>query len=460
MRRVRGSEGRARRQGRARDDLSQTTRGDLRGPYVSQFVLLPFPNASAVVDQMRESPLPGTDWMADWSSALAAQNGVVPRIDGARRVATVSRIPRYVRNGRDLAWFCGSDDYPVQPFVTAALILKALGAPLNPINPYRRDRAPARIRRPRRRHRRDRGKGAGADVDAVEGEEEEEHKERARLVANQNNVVHLGFADAIDALSKVGASALKAAWYHKWSVHQRARPEALGMLAEKAWRTRTNPHGLHPDLLGSPTMKAVERRQGTLLLSQVFPSGAPCHPSYPSAHATVASACACVLKAFFDGDWAIPDAVRTDAEGTVLQRMVPRRSEDVRRRSAEREKSRPSIGTALRRRSAGDGGRHGAGGCGGNGAGEEAGEEEEGDEAPLASRLRLGDEIDKLASNIGLGRCFAGAASRSDVEAGWELGEKVAVRTLHDLSRRYAERSVAFRFRSRDGLIVHIAKDD
>ena len=410
------------------------TRGDLRGPYVSQFLLQPFPSASTVVDQMYESPMPGTDWMSDWGSALMAQNGIVPHIDGARRAAMFSRIPRYVRNGRDLAWLCGSDDYPTQVFVNAALILKAMGCPLNPCNPYRRKSDSGSGVREDRGRGRSRTRAPGTDRGGCGPTADE----MADAVENQNNLVHLGLADAVDAISKVGAVALKAAWYHKWCVHTRPRPEAMGMLVEKAWRTKDNDHDLHSDLLGSPTLKAVERRQGTLLLSQVFPSGAPCSPSYPCGHATVASACACVLKAFFDGEWVIPDAVDADSEGTVLRRMAGVGDG----KKGKRDEAKGKHGRRSRNRERG------------------GGTDPDGVEGDRSVRLTAGDEIDKLASNVGMARCFAGVASRSDVEAGWELGEKVAVRTLHDLCKRYAEPSFEFRFRSREGLAVRIDGTD
>jgi hypothetical protein len=48
--------------------------------------------------------------------------------------------------------------------------------------------------------------------------------------------------------------------------------------------------------------------------------------------------------------------------------------------------------------------------------------------------LTVGGELDKLASNISLGRDFAGLHWRSDALAGLHMGEEVAIRTLEEMS--------------------------
>ena len=49
------------------------------------------------------------------------------------------------------------------------------------------------------------------------------------------------------------------------------------------------------------------------------------------------------------------------------------------------------------------------------------------------------DELDKLASNVGMARLFAGVHWRSDHEYAVRLGELVALRTLQDRARTYTE---------------------
>ncbi|MGH7489368.1 MAG: hypothetical protein ACREMY_27770, partial [bacterium] len=48
--------------------------------------------------------------------------------------------------------------------------------------------------------------------------------------------------------------------------------------------------------------------------------------------------------------------------------------------------------------------------------------------------LTVGGELDKLATNIIMGRDFAGLHWRTDALAGLLLGEKVAIRALEEMS--------------------------
>ena len=66
--------------------------------------------------------------------------------------------------------------------------------------------------------------------------------------------------------------------------------------------------------------------------------------------------------------------------------------------------------------------------------------------------LTLGNEIDKLASNIALGRDAAGVHYRSDSIRGLFVGEQQALGLLRDHSRTYNERF--------DGFIVRKFKGD
>src|SRR5262249_25644979 len=58
--------------------------------------------------------------------------------------------------------------------------------------------------------------------------------------------------------------------------------------------------------------------------------------------------------------------------------------------------------------------------------------------------LTLGNEIDKLASNIALGRDAAGVHYRSDSINGLVVGEQQAIGLLRDYSRTYNERFDGF----------------
>jgi hypothetical protein len=54
-----------------------------------------------------------------------------------------------------------------------------------------------------------------------------------------------------------------------------------------------------------------------------------------------------------------------------------------------------------------------------------------------ADQITVNGEINKLASNIGLARDFAGIHWRSDYEAGLLLGEAVALSILSDQSNNH-----------------------
>jgi hypothetical protein len=116
---------------------------------------------------------------------------------------------------------------------------------------------------------------------------------------------------------------------------------------------------------------------GSYLLPQVYPESSPLHPSYPSGHAVVAGACVTILKAYFDESAVISNPVKPSPDGVALERY--------------------------------DG------------------------------RLTIGDELDKLASNVALGRNMAGIHYRSDYEAGLNLGEEVAIRLLEEQKNIYNE---------------------
>jgi len=230
----------------------------------------------------------------------------------------------------------------------------------------------------------------------------------------------LGPPDAYALLGGVREVAERAAFTQKWLVARRARPEVLAGLIDLAnrpatdfdqetnelrqkVRNRLSPHLVLPDQPNSDTEvqkgvravldqirrdnRAQQERWGyraeeNLLLSQMYPEGSPAHPAWTSGHATVAGACVTVLKAIFDDRQCVIDpAAEPDAP-------------------AEDRCYRP---------------------------------------APGAPTLTVGGELDKLASNIALGRDFGGVHYRTDGEHGILLGEEVAIRYLQDHLREYRE---------------------
>jgi len=72
--------------------------------------------------------------------------------------------------------------------------------------------------------------------------------------------------------------------------------------------------------------------------------------------------------------------------------------------------------------------------------------------------LTIEGELNKLASNISLGRDTAGVHFRTDGDYGMVLGEDLAISVLQDLVNTYNEERVSFRFNRFDGRPVTINK--
>jgi hypothetical protein len=68
--------------------------------------------------------------------------------------------------------------------------------------------------------------------------------------------------------------------------------------------------------------------------------------------------------------------------------------------------------------------------------------------------LTLGKELDKMATNIAIGRDWAGVHYRSDAVQGILLGEKVAISFLQDWIERYPEPNAAFSFHGYLGNLI------
>jgi hypothetical protein len=188
-----------------------------------------------------------------------------------------------------------------------------------------------------------------------------------------------------NVLSMVAQASLlgqKGAYYHKWLVHRRLRPECFAGRIEVHLSGRKS-YDIDPEILNCDAIARVKAAHGTWLLPVALPEGCPTHPSYPAAHAANAGACATILKAFFNEDYPIPHPVEATADGSDLVAW----------------KGQP---------------------------------------------LTLGNEINKLANNIALGRDAAGVHYRSDSINGLFVGEEQALGLLCDYSRTYNERFDGF----------------
>jgi hypothetical protein len=73
--------------------------------------------------------------------------------------------------------------------------------------------------------------------------------------------------------------------------------------------------------------------------------------------------------------------------------------------------------------------------------------------------LTVGGELNKLASNVSLGRDAAGVHYRSDGIEGLKLGEAVALSILRDMAALYHEEFPGFTLTRFDGTPITICSD-
>jgi hypothetical protein len=234
--------------------------GNVKGPYVSQFMIQPTFFGAQPLDQKYQTFLPvgggGADYMTSVSEYQLIQSGG----DSGRTLAFDPTL-RYIRNGRDLAAYTHVDVL-YQAYFAALLVLAGLGAAPNPGNPY---------------------------IGSL----------------TQKGFGTLGGPDAAGTITEMATRALKAAWFHKWIKDLRQRPEEYGALVH-ARKTNASPMpqaaaALHSDVLNSAVLPIIQANYGSYLLPQAFPEGSPTHPCYPTGHGTVGGACITALKFFFKG---------------------------------------------------------------------------------------------------------------------------------------------------------------
>jgi hypothetical protein len=323
--------------------------GDLAGPYLSQFFWLPV--AYGALKMVQQYPIvPSKDHMTSYAEWLTVQNGQYkapkPSTAPAKPVPT-----RYLSTGRDLAAYFHVD-WTYQAYVNAALILNKMMAPLDAGNPYLKAKTQA---------------------------------------ANPDFGIH----HLLDLVAKVAFASLKAAWYQKWLVHRRLRPEEFGGRVHNQM-TKAAQYPIHADLLTTSTvLDVVSRKYGSYLLPIADPEGCPIHPAYPASHMVIAGACVTVLKAWYDESAALPAPVVASADGRTLL---------------------PYSGEAL----------------------------------------TVGHELDKLAANVAMARMIEGVHWRSDGIEGLKLGEAVALGILADERGTVTEPFGGFSLTRFDGTTITV----
>ncbi len=220
----------------------------------------------------------------------------------------------------------------------------------------------------------------------------------ARLTryCKQLNFVELGVSQLLSLLGEVSVRAHKAIWYQKWQVHRRLRPEEFGGRVHFNFTHATN-YPINPIISNSGVFSKIYDRYTSYFLPQAYPEGSPLHPSYGAGHATLAGACVTILKAWFDSELPYTNFasfVQANANGDALVSV------------------------------------------------------------PISdSTNTIAQELNKLASNIAIGRDIAGLHWRSDYARGVSpgvyagsvfLGEQVAIQLLQDWGFTYNEKPADF----------------
>jgi hypothetical protein len=322
------------------------TPGDLIGPYISQFLWKDIPFGSTTIVQRYRTTVAGDDHMTSYEEWLNIQNGL-----SSATKNVFDPTPRYIRNNRDLGEWVHWD-FSYQGFLSACLILLSFReAALDPANPYLFSRT-------------------------------------------QGGFITFGAPHILDLVARAARASLEAAWFQKFLVHRRLRPEEFGGRVHNHLTGAAN-YPINTELLHSQAVSHVFSKFGTYLLPMAYPEGCPTHPAYPAGHACVAGAGVTMLKAFFNESFVIPNPVVASSNGLSL--------------------------------------------------------------LPYSeSSLTVGGELNKLAANIALGRDAAGVHWRSDGIEGLKLGEAIAIGILQDYKATFNEDFYGFSLTKFDGTTIKI----
>lgn len=332
------------------------TVGDLKGPYLSQFLLWDIPFGTLCISQKQKTARTGNDYLTDFGKWLDAQKGKklsVP-FDPCKKLNTDRGVyeqqPQYIRNLRDLSHYVHFDAL-YQAYLNACLILLGMNAPVDKGNPY---------------------------ITSV----------------TQDGFGTLGGPHILSLVTEVATRALKSVWHQKWNVNRRLRPEAMGGRVHNT-KTNVKAYPIHADLLNATALTETFDKFGSYLLPQAFPEGSPMHPSYGAGHATVAGACVTLLKLWFDESHVLSNTVESDCKGNHLHDY---QGGDV---------------------------------------------------------LTVGNELDKLAANISIGRNAGGVHYWTDYTASIKLGEDIAIGMMRE-QKLCLNESANFSLQKFDGSCITI----
>ena len=339
------------------------------GPYVSQYLYLPFNYGNIPITQQynREPDQEGTTVLADF---LRIQNGENHLVSGA------STPNQYVNNPRVLGSIVHND--PLYQFYYNAALISFQN-------------------------------GIGSEFGG----------------SNTNSSwISAGGPSILESLASVSVEALQAAWFHKFQVGLRIRPEVFAQRLDDVFNESPG-SPLLTDCPGYSTLRGYTDGKLNMLLAEVraanasnsnllrlqYPEGSPCHPSTPAGHSLVAGACCTVLKAMLD-------TVDTSNAVPVSKPWLSGVIHSVDGTST----------TAYPNSSAG---------------------------------MTINGELNKLMSNISIARDISGVHYRTDGQH--LLAEKVAISHLINKCRTFHEsyngRFQGFTLQKLDGSFVRLTKD-
>ena len=220
---------------------------------------------------------------------------------------------------------------------------------------------------------------------------------------HQQGFAHFGGPHILSLVTEVATRALKAVRFQKFNVHRRLRPEALAARLAKHKQKDVGVAEIKRMVKElDPILKLIAEKNGddknlpkngNFLLPMAFCEGSPMHPSYGAGHATVAGACITILKAFFDHKH--PLAIAEPNNAAIA--FVPNKQ-----------------GSKLQNIKVVD-------------------------KAGKPASLTVEGELNKLASNISIGRDWAGVHYFSDYIESLRMGEQIAIGILEEQKLTFGE---------------------
>jgi len=372
------------------------TTGDDIGPYISQFLLVGNRGLSNgnprdiadgyiaygahTIDQRVQDAI-NKDFLTEWKEWLDAQNGA----DFRGQEEYNKGNTKFISTPRDLATYVHHDAL-YQAYLNACLILLANKTPFDPGVPF----------------------------------QEEDRRD------HQQGFAHFGGPHILSLVTEVATRALKAVRYQKYNVHRRCRPEVLaGRLTKHEILHKSAPElsTLKSDLDKIGILAHINNlNNGTAadpnyLLPMAFCEGSPMHPAYGAGHATVAGACVTILKAFFDCKR--PLSVLGNIEN--LKGKEKKDFDNIAERLNNDHLTGANVGYVA------------------SSNGESLNLIPILDQDCKVAQLTVEGELNKLASNISIGRDWAGVHYFTDYYESLLMGEQIAIGILEEQKLTYTE---------------------